>query len=141
MSASDLRAYFKSVIRDEISNCYEHKDAINIENVAMKTKGTSFHIIYQNTSNLDTNGDLITDNFNVTVTLFFNGYRDVTTVFDSSMDTAHNIKLRACNIANYTNGIKRVVGNNIDIAELDESNDNILKCVLSFDVRMDFDVI
>ena len=141
MSLSDVRSYFKSVIVDEVPAAVEHKDAFNLENMHVNARDKMFHIIYQNNSNLDTNGDLITDEISVTVTMLFKGYRDTQATFDTTSDTAHNIKLRASKIANYTNGIKRVVCDNILIEPMDDSNDNILQVSMEYTVRMDFNVI
>lgn len=141
MSLSDVRAYFKDRIRDEVPTAVEHKDAFNIENMFINARDKTYHIIYQNDSNLDTNGDLITDNISVTITMLFKGYKNTQSAFDSTSDTVHNIKLRASKIANYTNGIKRVVCDNILIEPADDSNDNILQVTMNFSVRMDNNTI
>lgn len=141
MSLSDVRAYFKDRIRDEVPTAVEHKDAFNIENMFVNARDKTYHIIYQNDSNLDTNGDLITDNISVTITMLFKGYKNTQSAFDSTSDTVHNIKLRASKIANYTNGIKRVVCDNILIEPADDSNDNILQVTMNFSVRMDNNTI
>tara|TARA_Y100001972_G_C7611003_1_gene306291 strand:+ start:755 stop:1180 length:426 start_codon:yes stop_codon:yes gene_type:complete len=138
MSISAIRAYFKSRIQEEIPRAFEHKDAINIENMPVSARDKTFHISYQNSSNITTDGDHIADNISVTVTLLFKGFRDVQSTFDSSSDTCHRIKRRACNIANFTNGIKRVTCDNITITESDDTNDNFLECRLEFSIRMDF---
>ena len=113
MSISNVRSYFKSRIKDEIPTAVEHKDAFNIENMIVSSRDKMYHIVYQNDSNLDTNGDLVTDNISVTITMLFKGYKNTQATFDSTSNTVHNIKLRASKIANYTNGIKRVVCDNI----------------------------
>ena len=141
MSISNIRSYFKSRIKDEIPTAVEHKDAFNIENMIVSSRDKMYHIVYQNDSNLDTNGDLVTDNISVTITMLFKGYKNTQATFDSTSNTVHNIKLRASKIANYTNGIKRVVCDNILIEPADESNDNILQVTMQYSVRMDFNVI
>ena len=141
MSLSDVRAYFKDQIREEIPTAVEHKDAFNIDNMIVSSRDKTYHIIYQNDSNIETHGDRITDNISVTITMLFKGYRDTQSAFDSTSDTVHNIKLRASKIANYTNGIKRVVCDNILIEPADDSNDNILQVTMQYSVRMDFNVI
>lgn len=141
MSISNIRSYFVSRIKDEVPTAVEHKDAFNVENMIVSARDKTFHIIYQNDSNLDTNGDLVTDSISVTITMLFKGYKNTQSTFDSTSNTVHNIKLRASKIANYTNGIKRVVCDNILIEPADDSNDNILQVTMQYSVRMDFNVI
>ena len=141
MSLSSVRAYFKSRVTDEVSNAVEHKDAFNIENMHTNARDKMYHIIYQNSSNVETHGDRVTDNVSVTLSMVFKGYRDTQAAFDSTSDTVHNIKLRASKISNYTGGIKRVVCDSINITPVDDSNDNILLATLEFNVRMDSNTI
>ena len=141
MSLSSVRAYFKSRVTDEVSSAVEHKDAFNIENMHTNARDKMYHIIYQNSSNVETHGDRVTDNVSVTLSMVFKGYRDTQAAFDSTTDTVHNIKLRASKISNYTSGIKRVVCDSINITPVDDSNDNILLATMEFSVRMDFTTI
>ena len=141
MSLSDVRAYFKDRIKDEVNAAVEHTDAFNIENMHTNARDKMYHIIYQNNSNIETHGDRVTDNISVTLSMVFKGYRNTQSTFDSTSDTAHNIKLRASKISNYTNGIKRVVCDSINITPVDDSNDNILLVTMEFSVRMDFNTI
>lgn len=138
---SDVRSYFKDRITDEVPAAVEHKDAFNIENMHVNARDKMYHIIYQNNTNLETHGDRITDNVSVTLSMIFKGYRDTQAAFDSTSDTAHNIKRRASKISNYVNGIKRVVCDSINITPVDDSNDNILLVTMEFSVRMDFTTI
>lgn len=141
MSLSDVRSYFKDRVTDEVPSAVEHTDAFNIENMHTNARDKMYHIIYQNNSNLETHGDRVTDNVSVTLSMIFKAYRNTQSTFDSTSDTAHNIKLRASKISNYTNGIKRVVCDNINITPVDVSNDNILLVTMEFSVRMDFNTI
>lgn len=138
MSVSDVRSYFKDRITDEISSAVEHKDAFNLENMYINSRDKVYHIAYQNSDNITTDGEHIADNIAVTVTILFKGYRNVQKTFDDAYDSVHNIKRRASKISNFTNGIKRVVCDNINLVESDESNDNIIEATLNFSVRMDF---
>lgn len=138
MSISVIRSYFKDRITDEISTAVEHKDAINVENMHINARDKMFHIIYQNTDNITTDGEHIADTISVTITMLFKGYRNVQSTFDNTYNSIHNIKRRACKISNFTNGIKRVVCDSIELVESDISNDNILEATLSFTCRMDF---
>ena len=141
MSLSSVRTYFKDQITNEISGAIEHKDAFNLDNMFINARDKMYHIIYQNDSNLDTNGDLITDSVSVTITMLFKGYRDTQATFDTTSNTVHNIKRRASKIANYTGAIKRVVCDSISIEPADDSNDNILQVTMNYSVRMDFNTI
>ena len=141
MSISNVRSYFKNQIIAEVSSAVEHTDAFSIENMHTNARDKMYHIIYQNNSNLETHGDRVTDNISVTISMVFKGYRDTQSAFDSTSNTAHNIKLRASKISNYTGGIKRVVCDSINITPVDESNDNILLAAMEFSVRMDFNTI
>lgn len=141
MSIKVVRDYFKSRITDEVSGAVEHTDAFSIENMHVNARDKIYHIIYQNSSNIETHGDRITDNISVTINMAFKGYRDTQATFDSTSDTVHNIKRRASKISNYTSGIKRVVCDSISINPSDDSNDNILLVTMEFSVRMDFNTI
>jgi len=141
MSISVVRDYFKDQITEEVADAVEHKDAFNIENMHVNARDKMYHIIYQNSSNIETHGDRITDNISVTINMLFKGYRDTQAAFDTTSDTVHNIKRRASKISNYTDGIKRVVCDSISINPSDDSNDNILLVTMEFSVRMDFNTI
>ena len=141
MSIKVVRNYFKNRIKDEIPSAVEHKDAFNLDNMHVSARDKMFHIIYQNSGNLETNGDLLTDEISVTITMLFKGYRDTQATFDSTSDTVHNIKRRASKISNYTDDIKRVVCDNITITPADDSNDNNLLVTMGFSVRMCFSTI
>lgn len=141
MSISSVRSYFKSRILDEVSTAVEHKDAFETENMHINARDKMYHIIYQNNSNIETDGDRITDNVSVTITMAFKGYRNTQSAFDSTSDTVHNIKRRASKISNYPSNIKRVVCDSIDITPADDSNDNINLVTMEFSVRMDFNTI
>ena len=141
MSISIVRSYFKSRITDEVSSAVEHKDAFNLENMHTAARDKMFHIVYQNSGNLETNGDLISDSISVTITMLFKGFRDTQATFDSTYDTVHNIKRRASKISNYSTGIKRVVCDSIRIEPMDESNDSVMLVTMDFNLRMDFNTI
>ena len=137
MNISDVRTYFKSRITDEVSTAVEHKDAFNLENMHTAARDKMYHIIYQNSSNIDTHGDRITDNISVTITMLFKGFRDTQLTFDNTYNTVHNIKRRSSNIANYTTGIKRVVCDSINIEPMDDSNDSVMLVTMDFSLIMD----
>ena len=141
MSISQVRTYFKDRLLEQVTDAVEHTDALNVENTAIQLKNKTFFIEYNNTNNIETHGDRVTDNIDVTVVFFYKAYRYTQEYYDELADLMHNYKLRCSNISRYENGIKRVVGDGINIEELDESNDNILKCTCSFQVRLDNDVI
>ena len=141
MSIKVVRDYFKDRIKDEIPSAVEHKDAFNLENMHVSARDKMYHIIYQNSNNLETNGDLLTDEISVTITMIFKGYRDTQATFDNTSDTVYNIKRRASKISNYTSNIKRVVCDNINITPADDSNDNNLLVTMGFSVRMCFNTI
>ena len=118
MSISIVRSYFKSRVLDEIPQAVEHKDLFDLDNI-QNSKDKVYHITYQNTGNIETHGDRITDSVSVSLSILFKAYRNVQSVFDTTSDSAHNIKRRASKISNYSNGIKRVVCNSINISPLD----------------------
>lgn len=141
MAISSIRSYFKDRLIEAIPDANEHKDAINTENTFINLKNKTFFIEYQNNSNIETHGNRVTDEVQVTVIFFYKAYRYTQEKYDELQDLMHDYKLRCSNISRYENGIKRVVGTSILIEELDETNDNILQCTLSFLVRYDNEVI
>lgn len=141
MALSDVRAYFRDRLLEQVSDAVEHKDAISFDNTSVNIKNKTFFIEYQNNTNIETHGDRVTDEVQVTVVFLYKAYRYTQESFDELSDIMHDYKLRCSNIARYENGIKRVVGTSILIEEIDESNDNILQCTNEFTVRYDNNVI
>ena len=136
---SDTRSYLKSRLLEEFTTASEHKDAFNENNVPLLKRGVKFFIEYSNTSGT-TDGRTVDDTVSATVKIFVKGFRDVQKALDDNMDKAHNFKLRASNIDNYTNGIKYVTCDNIEPIEV-ETNDNIIIIEMAFTIRMLFAVI
>lgn len=141
MSISQVRTYFKNRLLEQVPDAVEHDDALNDENTAVQLRDKTFFIDYNNSSNIETHGDRVTDLIDVNVVFFSKAYRYTQETYDEISDLLHNYKLRCSNISRYTGGIKSVRGNSINIEALDETNDNILKCTLAFSVRLDNDVI
>lgn len=137
---SNLRAYFKSRVKQELSKAIEHEDAFNLENIALRNGQEKFHIAINSIQNTDTHGDRVTDSIEVELSLVKKGYLKTQDNFFNFLDSLQNIKLRASNQRNYNNGIKLVVCNSITVDGLD-TNDNIFQATLSFSVRMDSAVI
>lgn len=141
MSISVVRSYLKSRISDEDSGFYEHTDGFSTGNIPTNIKSKSYFIEYQQPSNISTEGNVVLDQVTATVRLYFKGYRSVQQSIDSSMDTAHNIKLRASNISNYSSTIKRCVGTSVTIEPASTDNDNSMVVTLGFDLEIYYNVI
>lgn len=137
---SDVRAYFKSRVTEELSKAKEHEDAFNLENIALRNGQEKYHIAINSISNIETHGDRVTDSIEVELSLVKKGYLKTQDNFFDFIDSLQNIKLRASNQRNYNSGIKLVVCNSITVDGLD-TNDNIFQATLSFSVRMDSAVL
>ena len=137
---SDVRAYFKSRVTEELSKAIEHEDAFNLENIALRNGQEKYHIAIGSIGNIETHGDRVTDSIEVELSLVKKGYLKTQDNFFDFIDSLQNIKLRASNQRNYNSGIKLVVCNSITVDGLD-TNDNIFQATLSFSVRMDSAVI
>jgi len=137
---SDVRAYFKSRVTEELSKAIEHEDAFNLENIALRNGQAKYHIAIGSIGNIETHGDRVTDSIEVELSLVKKGYLKTQDNFFDFIDSLQNIKLRASNQRNYNSGIKLVVCNSITVDGLD-TNDNIFQATLSFSVRMDSAVI
>mgnify|MGYP003132744249 CR=1 FL=1 len=141
MAISSVRSYFRNRMLEAVSDAVEHKIAISFDNTSVNLKNKTFFIEYQNNNNIETHGNRVTDEIEVTVIFLFKAYRYTQASYDELSDLMHDYKLRCSNISRYETGIKRVVGNTMLIEEIDETNDNILQCTLTFTVRYDNDVI
>ena len=137
MSLSGIRTYLKTRINTVDSDFKEHKDAFNDENIGRSKFNKAYHITY---GGLDSGElkDLITDDImNMTVKLFFKGFRDTQNALDDAMDKANTIRLDIVNRTNYVNqtNIKNVYLSNMTPESLD-SNDNHIVITLNFIVRL-----
>ena len=139
MSLSQVRTYFKSRIAEIDSDFKEHKDAFNYENIGKTVYNKAYHISYGGVDSVELLDEITDDRMNVSVKLFFKGFRDTQTALDTSMDKANLIRLNAVKRVNYygNTNIKNIIMTTLTPEAL-ESNDNQIIITLNFTVRMAF---
>jgi len=131
-----VRAYLVSRVNEENSTFKEWKDFFNIDAIPSTKIGEYFHISY------NLSGDIVTENqfafSSVPVNLTLHKRQigsDTISAFDSLMDTAYNISLRAVSVTKKTDFIKRVVCTGIT-PEFLEGNDNTLRVTINFNFEI-----
>lgn len=137
---------FKNYIRQQLtatdSDFEEHDDAFNFENIAETNLNKRYFMNYE-ISTIE-NGLTMEDNANVTLQIFFKGYRNPLETLDDSMELVNTFRLNLLspsNIASYNSsltggfsllGIDSVSQTPTPLAD---SNDNSLIVNLEFNIR------
>lgn len=142
MSLSQVRTYLKDRVAEVLPDWKEWSDGFNSENIPASLYGKTFQINYGDLSSESLNATAITDNFPVTLALFFKGARDPKSTIDSAMDRAHLIRRAAVNPSNAMTGIniKNVVCTGISAGPIHSSNDNAVMVTLSFNFYLMFNI-
>lgn len=136
MSLSAVRTYLKARLKDTDSSFREWKDGFNSSNIPSNIFNKAFHISYQqsSTNNIE---QIIDSNVTAEVLIFYKGYRNVQSAYDSAMDLSHKLKQKAVNPSNLSGAIKRVYCDSVTIEPV-EDNDNAFIIKLDFTLRMMF---
>lgn len=136
MSLSPIRTYIKTRIEEQDSDFFENDAPFN-EDLFPRSKAVrAYHIAYELGGNQDENGRLLIETGTGTVSLFFKGSpQSGQTLYDSAMDTSHDIKLRIANPKNWADTIKRVQVTSITPERLG-NNDNIVRITMQFEFTL-----
>ena len=144
MSLSQIRGYFNTQILATKPTYQEWLDAFNVENIPRPIIDRTYHIEIGTDSS--TQGDVsIEDEVTVSVSIFKQAFNSPVTARDDLLDIAHCIRLalikplnvEAYKVAN-SGDIDTVTSSSITAIEIDDSNDNIVKAELIFNVRLYF---
>ena len=144
MSLSQIRSYFNTQVLATKPNFKEWLDAFNVENIPRTVIDRTYHIDIGIDSS--TQGDVsIEEDVTVIVSIFKQAFNTPVEARDSLLDVAHCLRLaliKPLNVEVYkvanSGDIDAVTSASIVPSEIEESNDNIVKVELTFNVRLFF---
>ena len=141
MSLSKVRTYFRNQFTATDSKFKEWDDAFNSANIPSNIIDKAYHITYSVPSS-DPFSTHLTDNVEVSVSVFFKGYKKPTDTLDMAMDLCNEFRLNCVSISNIEsfkstddNPIYGVISNSITPTFV-ETNDNRIVVELSFTVSV-----
>ena len=141
MKISKVRTYLSNQVKTIDSDFYEWEDAFNIDNIPSNIKDKSYHIAYEIPTSADFDTHL-EDAIDVTVSVFFKGYRTPAATLDTAMDLCNDIRIQAVKKESIEafrstddNPIFGVISNSI-VPTTIPSNDNQVVITLQFTIRM-----
>ena len=143
MSFSQVRTYINSRISTTEPDLVEWQDAFNLENIPTVLLNTRYHIQYGAAVSSTQIDKHIEDLFDITITIFKQGYNTENQAIDDLMDKAHCIRLDLINHQNlqtFGGDLLDFVSNSITPIPIAASNDNIIQVQLNFNVRLTFAV-
>lgn len=129
---SGIREYIDDRVKEIDSDFSEWEDGFNMENIPSTLMDKSFFVEYGISSVAD-DKTLIIDTIEVTLRLFFKGFRNVKDALDNSMDLADNIRINILGKGNIANSDYLTAQNTGMVAsQINESNDNSLVVEMTF---------
>ena len=133
---SEVRAFLVSRISEESTTLKEWKDFFNIDAIPSTKIGDYYHIAYSLSGDITTENQFAISSVPVNLTLHKRQIgADTVVAFDSLMDTAYNISLRAVSNTKRTDLIKRVVCTGIT-PEFLTGNDNTMRVTINFNFEI-----
>jgi len=130
----EIRNYFAARINEVDPDFKPWNDGFAFDNIPSTFINKTYHLAYQieSTDHIDTS---ITDNYTISLLLFFKGYRDVQTALDKSMTLANNIRVNIISRDNvFASAFYNVKAVSM-IPEALESNDNSMYITLEFELN------
>ena len=138
MSLSQARTFLKRQIAIIEPDLKEWKDSFNTDNIPQTKIDDYFHINFGELSSAQAD-NWIQDNWTCTVTIWKRGFSDVSSSFDSIIDTANCIRLKVIDPkAILTDNIHSIESNSITPEPIEDSNDNTIKVSLEFNIKLFF---
>lgn len=131
MSITNVRPYFNTKLKGLAYK--EHRDAFNVNNIASTVTDKAYHIFInpisvESTSNL---GQELTANLNLQ--LIYKGARDMTEGIERAERLSQEVLISLMSPDRLTQpGIKTVLFESINFEQFDSSNDNIIRCTMTF---------
>ena len=137
MNWSDVRDYFIAAIAVADSDLREWRDAFNTENVPSTLLDTYYQLTFNGVFATPNQGGWVEDTINLTVNIWKNGCDEPVDALDLLLDKALCIRKESINPQFVeTFGFKGVVENvSVTPFPIDETNDNIIKVELEFNIR------
>lgn len=143
MNWSDARSYFISRIAVTDPDLREWRDAFNIENVPATLLDTFYQITFNGILSTPNQGGWVQDTINLTINIWKNGCDEPVDALDALLDKALCIRKDAIGSqAVEAFGFKGAVENvSVTPFPIDETNDNIIRVEIEFNIRNFIDTI
>ena len=138
MSLSNVRSYLKT--RMDGLGFEEWRDGFAVNNIPETVIDKSYHILVESISGGAINHTHQDTESEVSVRIFFKGYRDVTEAIDTAIISIETIVKDVCKAANRTSEVLNVVFEGVNLSPQSDTNDNSVFVEMNFSVRVILDV-
>lgn len=141
MSLSQVRQYFRNRITEVDSDLVEWDEAFNDANIPESLLPNRYHIAMSSISTSAPNDVFLEDAFQVDVKLFKKGFRsNGISAHDDLLDLADCLRQNCAQPLKLqlTNNLRGCEPNTILLEPIEDSNDNIIKITVGFNVRTFF---
>jgi hypothetical protein len=136
MSLSVVRPFFRSVLNSQ--GYTEWTDGFNSENIPSTLLDLSYHIETLNFTGIRLNQSDQEIEMDVSVSLFFKGYRDPAEAIDLSIEKVEDfikeVLKPSFRVGQFTDGIKNITLQGFTLEPKDGTNDNLVKASVIFAV-------
>jgi hypothetical protein len=138
---SEIREYFKTAINEVDSSYKQHKEYFTSDNVSDANLEDTYFLKIGTMVNRRIDSDYQAT-FAVTIELWKNGRKDIINILDKAYCNAIEIMTKSEDQTriSQTESIKSIIGTTIE-PDAVESNDNVAKYTLQFDVTVGYTVI
>lgn len=142
MAFETVKPYFQSAIKAVDASLEEWVDAFNIANIPQTQLDCAWHFSHGNATFIQYDQGCLSYLMPVTLRFFFKGYRSPADAVDNAVRKAEAIIKESCRHSRRLNQpyIKQVVPKDFNAEALDNSNDNTVVLVMSFDCRVHLDL-
>lgn len=131
MSIKNIRPYFNEKLKT--LSYREHRDGFNVDNIASTVLDKAYHVFVNpvTVESTSSNGQELTAT--VTLQLVYKGNRDMTSGLERAEELSQQVlfSLMALSRLNQT-GIKNVLFEQMSFEPYATSNDNVIRCTMTF---------
>lgn len=132
----NFQNYYKDILK--AAKFREWEDGFNFANIPRNISDRAFHFGFE-ISGVETSGQVLENQVNTEVRLFFKGFRDTTTAINEAMTEAVALRQSILNtegIATFTEETILGIDSVSIVPEPIDSNDNFVVIVMSFNTRV-----
>ena len=132
----NFQNYYKAKLKE--LNFREWEDGFNFENIPRSISDRAYHLSYS-IAGVNTSGQILENQVDTEVRIFFKGFRDTSSAIDSAMNEAVALRqsiLSTVDIASFTEETILGIDSVSIIPEETQSNDNFIVIVLAFNTRV-----
>lgn len=134
MSLSNVRSYLKT--RMDSLGYSEWRDGFKTDNIPETISDLSYHILVESIDGGAINHTHQETFSNVSMKVFYRGYRDVTEAIDTAILGIETIVKDICKVSNRTNTVLNVVFNGVEFSPINDANDNSVLADMDLTVRV-----